>query len=366
MDRPNSVFDEAMAVYGNCIVPQNYDPSNPVGTGPFKYKSFRPGEQMVFDANKDYWGQVPAVDAVTIIEFKDAAARVNALLGGSVEAISQLPAAQVNVVKGQGMNVLDATTGAWQPFTMRIDQKPFNDVKVRQAFRLIVDRQAMVDQAYAGFGWIGNDMYAPFDPGYPKDLPQRAQDLEQAKSLLQQAGYNNDLVVELTTSEDIGSAAVPAAQVFAEQAKGAGVTVNVNKVDHVFYGDNYLKWTFAQDFWYTRNYLAPDGPGHHADGALQRDPLEELRVAVARAAGLQDRRQDEARRTRVPGGDHRVQRRRAHRVGLQQPDRRLQLDARRRRPRQGRSAALELPLQQVLLRRASGSAPEFRCRAPFL
>ena len=250
------------------------------------------------------------------------------------------------------MNVLDATTGAWQPFTMRIDQKPFNDPKVRQAFRLIVDRQAMVDQAYAGFGRIGNDMYAPFDPGYPSDLPQRAQDLEQAKSLLQQAGYNNDLVVELTTSEAIGSAAVPAAQVFAEQAKGAGVTVNVNKVDSsVFYGDNYLKWTFSQDFWYTRNYLGPDRPGHHADGSVQRDPLEERpsgRRSCSRPSRPATRRS--ATNSSSQARDDRVQRRRAHRLGLQQPDRRLQLEARRRRARQGRRAALELPLQQVLLR----------------
>ncbi len=64
--------------------------------------------------------------------------------------------------------MLDAKTGAWQPFTMRIDVKPFNDVRVRQAFRLIVDRQQMIEQAYGGFGWVGNDMYAPFDPGTPQ------------------------------------------------------------------------------------------------------------------------------------------------------------------------------------------------------
>ena len=99
-------------------------------------------------------------------------------------------------------------------------------------------------------------MYAPFDPGYPKDLPQREQDLEQAKSLLKQAGYDNDLTVELVCSTATGGGGVQAAQVFAQQAKDAGVTVKVNKVDpSVFYGSDYLKWTFAMDFWATRNYL---------------------------------------------------------------------------------------------------------------
>jgi len=261
LDSPNSVFDEAMAVYGNTIVPQDFNPKHPIGTGPFKLNSFSPGQQIAYTANTDYWGDGPHVDDLTIIEFSDPTARVNAFLGGQVDAITNLPSSQIKVVQGAGHLVLDAHTGAWQPFTMRIDQKPFNDPKVRQAFRLIVDRKAMIEQAYAGYGWVGNDMYAPFDPGTPK-LQQREQDLEQAKSLLKSAGYDNDLTVTLTTSDAVGGSAVSAAQVFAQQAKDAGVTVNVDKVDSsIFYGDQYLSWTFAQDFWYTRNYLAQANQG---------------------------------------------------------------------------------------------------------
>ena len=104
-------------------------------------------------------------------------------------------------------------------------------------------------------------MYAPFDPGYPADLAQREQDLEEAKSLLKQAGAEG-LTVELVTSDAVGGGAVEAAQVFAENAKGADVKVNVKKVDAgIFYGEDYLSWTFAMDFWYTRNYLAQAGQG---------------------------------------------------------------------------------------------------------
>jgi len=271
LDSPNSVFDEAMAVYGNTIVPVGFDPKAPVGTGPFKLTSFSPGQQIVFAANTEYWGEKPHVDKLTIIEFADPTARVNALLGGQVDAISDLPSSQVKVVQAQTMKVLDAHTGAWQPFTMRIDVKPFSDVRVRQAFRLLVDRKAMISQAYGGYGWVGNDMYAPFDPGTPTNLPAREQDLEQAKSLLKAAGYDNDLTVTLTTSDAVGGSAVAAAQVFAQQAKGAGVTVKVNKVDpSIFYGNQYLSWPFAQDFWYTRNYLAQT-----AQGTLPTAPFNE-------------------------------------------------------------------------------------------
>ena len=87
---------------------------------------------------------------------------------------------------------------------MRVDAKPFSDVRVRQAMRLIVDRQQMIDQALSGYGRLGNDLYAPFDPAYAKDLPQREQDIDQAKSLLKAAGQEG-LQVQLFTGDDIGS-----------------------------------------------------------------------------------------------------------------------------------------------------------------
>ena len=80
--------------------------------------------------------------------------------------------------------MLIADGGAWVPFTMRVDQAPFDDVRVRQAMRLIVDRQAMIDQTLSGYGSLGNDLYAPLDVDYASDLPQREQDIDQAKSLL--------------------------------------------------------------------------------------------------------------------------------------------------------------------------------------
>ena len=300
-------------------------PRPPWAPGRSSSPSFSPGQQIVYAANKDYWGGAPHVDTLTVIEFADTAARVNALLGGTVDAISQLPSAQAAAVTGGGQKVLDAPTGAWQPFTMRIDQKPFDDVRVRQAFRLIVDRQADDRAGLCRLRRRGQRrvraLRSRHGPGQPAAA---AQDLAQAKSLLKAAGYDGNLTVTLTTSDAVGSAAVAAAQVFAEQAKGAGVTVNVNKVDSsVFYGNQYLKWTFAQDFWYTRNYLAQANQGTMPTAPYNEMPLEERQVAGHRSGGLQDGRQDEAQRAHRRGAEDRVRRRRLHRLGLQRPDRRL-------------------------------------------
>jgi peptide/nickel transport system substrate-binding protein len=268
---PNAGFPDDVGQYFNGIVPTDYDPKNPVGTGPFKYQSFTPGERSVFVKNPNYWRKgEPKVDQVSIIDFPDDTARVNALLGGQVDAITNLPAAQIAQVKGNSnMKVLTSQTGAWQPFTMRVDQSPFDDVRVRQAMRLIADREQLIQQALSGQGRVGNDLYAPFDPAYDKDLPQRKQDIEQAKSLLKQAG-RSDLRVQLVTAP-VFQGIVEAAQVLAQQAKAAGVTINVRKVDSgTFYGDNYLKWPFAQDFWFTRTYL-----GQVAQGSLKNSPFNE-------------------------------------------------------------------------------------------
>jgi len=267
LTQANAIFPEALATYSAGIVPVGYDPTGGngvVGTGPFKLEDFQPGQRGVFAANKEYWreGGGPFVDQLTMIEFADSTAQLNALLGGAADYCQMLAGAQRKIAEDAGFMLLEAKTGSWIPFTMRTDVKPFDDVKVRQAFRLMVDREQMIAQAADGMQWIGNDMYAPFDPGYPKDLPQRAPDIEQAKSLLKQAGYDNNLTIKLTTSTSVSSNAPAAATVFAKQAEAAGVTVKVDNVTgDVFWGDEYLKYPFAMDNWGTRGYLAQAGMG---------------------------------------------------------------------------------------------------------
>ena len=253
---PFVTFPDTVAQYNMGIVPVGYDPKNPVSSGPFMMKDFTAGQQSTFMKNPNYWRKdQPHLTAVTIIDFPDDTARVNALLGGQVDAIDQLPLGQVSIVKANpALKVLESATGSWVPFTMRVDQPPFNDPKVRQAFRLIVDRKQMIEQVLGGHGTIGNDMYAPFDACYAKNIPQRSQDIAKAKQLLAEAGKSN-LSVDLVTSS-AAAGMVEAAQVFAQQAKAAGVTVNVKKVDPgEFYGNKYLQWTFSQDFWFTRDFL---------------------------------------------------------------------------------------------------------------
>jgi peptide/nickel transport system substrate-binding protein len=268
---------DALGQYIAGIVPAGYSPgavgkANPnIGTGPYKLQSFTPGQQSTHVRNPNYWrsGQ-PYFDKVIIIDFPDDTARVNALLGGQVDAITDVPPAQVAVVNGHsGTKVLESPSAAWTPICMRVDAAPFDDVRVRQAFRLIANRPQMIQQALAGHGKIGNDLYAPFDEAFASDLPQRKQDIDKAKSLLKAAGKDGLTVDLQTTNGALGMN--EGAQVFAQQAKAAGVNVNVKILDSgAFYGDQYLKWPLSTDFWGSRNYLS-----QVAAGSLPTSPYNE-------------------------------------------------------------------------------------------
>jgi len=210
------------------------------------------GRASLCKRNPSYWEEgKPYVDEWEDISIDDNAARLNALLAGEIDMMSQLPFAQAKDQQQRGeIQVLAADSPAIQVFIMAVDIAPFEDERVRQAFRLIPDRQALIDGALFGFGSVGNDLAGKGLPFFAEDLPARDQDLEQARSLLRQAGAEN-LKVTLHTS-DIVPGFVEAATLLAQQAKGAGVTIEVKKEPPNAYFDTsllYTKLDFAQSFW---------------------------------------------------------------------------------------------------------------------
>ncbi|HEX2045708.1 MAG TPA: ABC transporter substrate-binding protein [Gaiellaceae bacterium] len=250
---PNArLFDSF--VQQNTVIVQDgaTDFTRPVGTGPFMFQSFTVGERSLCTRNPNYWEQgKPYVEEWEDISIDDNAARLNALLAGEVDMISQIPFAQAKQQQEQGdIQVIAAESPALQVFLMAVDIAPFDDVRVRQAFRLIADRQALIDGALFGFGTVGNDLAGKGMPFYAEDLPPREQDLDEARALLAAAGHEN-LTVTLHTS-DIVPGFVEAATLFAQQAQGAGVTVNVKREPANAYFDTsllYTKLDFAQSFW---------------------------------------------------------------------------------------------------------------------
>ncbi|MEP7046374.1 MAG: ABC transporter substrate-binding protein, partial [Ilumatobacteraceae bacterium] len=266
-----SNFKDTLCAYTMAIVPTGYerfsgDATTQVGTGAYMLKEFEVGKQSVHVKNPYYWDTGKAsFDEVHIIDFADSDALTNALLADQIDIAADIPSASVETVQGtDGYKVLNSEGGGWLTIAMAVDQDPFTDVRIRQAMRLIVDRDAMVEQVLSGYGRVANDLYGPLDAAYAKDLPQRKQDLEGAKALLAAAG-KSDLTIDLFAPND--TAGLPEMiQLFAEQAKGAGITVNANVIDGgTYWGDEYLKRTFAVDYWGTRSFLLQVAAGSLKD-----------------------------------------------------------------------------------------------------
>ena len=252
----------------------------------------------MFLRNDSYWvtGQ-PYVNQVDITDYSDETSQVNALLSNQVDIINLLSAASISTVgSSQGTRVLISNGGGWTPITMRVDVAPFSDARVRQAMRLVVDRQEMLSELFKGHGTIGNDIFSPWDPAYNHSLPQRQHDPEQAKSLLKQAGHES-LSVELVTAP-ISQGTVNMAQLFAQQAKAAGVNVQLRQVTSTdFYGPTYLKWPFAQDYWGYDFYFPQVGQGMLPDSPYNETHWNDPQYNSMYSEGL--RTTNAAKRTEI-------------------------------------------------------------------
>lgn len=256
---PFSALTEVLSAYFNySIVPADYDPARPIGSGPFKVESFIPGDQSVFSRFDDYYLGKPYLDSLTVVtRFADANAAYNALQSGEIDVFSYAPLNLAKQVQGSGagpIKALVSNPGQWVPFSMAVDIAPFNNNDVRTAFKLLIDRQQIIDVALNGYGQVANDVFSPRDVDFDHTLI-RPYDPEQAKALLKRAGYEN-LEVELVTA-DISTGAVQSAQVFAQQAAKIGVSVKVNRVPtDTFWGQHYLQSAFSQNFWGYSPYVA--------------------------------------------------------------------------------------------------------------
>ena len=202
---------------------------NPIGTGPFKLEKFDLDGATVLIANDDYWRGRPGLSGITLVGIADAEARVQALLADQIDFLEALNPDHGWLFEGNPeFTIREVPTGYWQAFVMNVNEPPFDDVRVRQAFKLALDRQAMIDAVIKKHGSIAYDH--PVWAGDPYQLMlDRPQDIEQAKALLAEAGYPGGLTVELYVS-DIDAFMIPMAGVYKEQAAQAGINVEIKQV----------------------------------------------------------------------------------------------------------------------------------------
>lgn len=300
LTRPVGQFPSLLVLFNFGVLPEGATPksiaANPIGTGPFKFKSFKPGARSVFTRNPNYWENgKPYVDELIIeTSFQDPDTLTNALLSGQVNLVPGIDAiAARRQVTEKSVQIIQSSFAAQQALIcMRVDAGPFSDVRVRQAFRLLCDRQAMINQANAGFGTPGNDLLAPGTRYYASDL-KREHDVDEAKRLLKAAGALNKTFTLKTNT--FGAVFQQAATVFAQQANAAGVRVKVDVAPNEtyftagaynrFFGQN-LDQPWPSLLSAYRGDLTMDAPfaethwGHQSGGAAAQKRISDAIAAV--------------------------------------------------------------------------------------
>ncbi|AGT08900.1 ABC transporter substrate-binding protein [Paracoccus aminophilus] len=250
------------------------DFSAPIGTGPFKFTHWTQGERVSLARNESFRtpGQ-PYLDGLEFIAINDAMSRVNALMAGQVDVIAQLDGSLAPIVEANpALHLIRSESGATTDQFMMVNKAPFQDVRVRQAFRLMVDRPQLVSNALAGYGRIGNDLHSITDPDYAAELPQRAHDPDQGRALLKAAGYDSDLRLELYTA-DAAPGMLASSTLIANQAKQIGVTIDLTVVppDSYYSGPQFKNAPMASSDWGQHTLESVFGQAY-ARGAYWNEP----------------------------------------------------------------------------------------------
>lgn len=202
--------------------------TNPVGTGPFKFKSWQRGDRVEVERNEDYWDAgVPKLAAVTFRFIGDAQAQAAALRAGDVDAIPNFTAPELfgEFENDDRFNTIVGNTPRKLVAGFNNSKAPFDDIRVRQAIMSAIDRQTVIDGAYSGYGIAIGSHYAPTDSGYIDLTDVLPYDPEKAATLLEEAGYGNGL--SLTIKCPQMTYTMRACEVMQAMVAEVGVTMNI-------------------------------------------------------------------------------------------------------------------------------------------
>jgi peptide/nickel transport system substrate-binding protein len=218
------------------------DPARkPVGTGPFEFVEWVQGDHITLKRNPDYFKEgKPHVDTVTFKFLNNDQSRIDALSAGEIDWADAVPLQQDSTLSQDPRftYVTSASAGIPDFLAMNTTKAPFDDVRVRQAFALALDREEIKKVAYFGTGENGLEEVPTGSTWYDdSNIFAAEQDVEKAKQLLADAGYADGLEVEY-----LGLSQYPellkTGQVIREQLKAIGVDMSIRAVDvSVWYND---------------------------------------------------------------------------------------------------------------------------------
>jgi peptide/nickel transport system substrate-binding protein len=286
LEAPNGNFPYLVSSdnYNVIIIPKGYNPaswqSSFIGTGPFVLGSYTPKSGATFTRNEQYWG-TKALPSQTQFTFYDTqAASVLALTGGTIDVVGQFSVSGGEALLNGSYKIIKLKSSAHRELSMRNDQAPFTDPRVRQAIALTLNRPQIVQALFKGYADVGND--SPFAPVYPStntSVAQRAQNISQAKSLLGAAGHPSGFSTQLVTEmvQEIPNYA----QIVVQSAAAIGVKISLKVESSAAY---YGKATFGNSDWLDAPMSLVDYGHRGVPNVFLGAPLETINATTGSGA----------------------------------------------------------------------------------
>lgn len=185
--QPLMISPASVKKYGNDGVALH-----PVGTGPFRFVEREQGVKTVLERNPDYWGTKAKLDRVIFRPLQDPATRINALENNEIQMMTTPPWDDIDRLKGEGFVLSTNTNVPYINFLhLNYHFKPMQDVRVRQAINMAIDREGIAKDIYKGTGRPEYGMLSPGTDAYDPKFTSYKYDPEGAKKLLADAGYSN-------------------------------------------------------------------------------------------------------------------------------------------------------------------------------
>ena len=182
-------------IWADVTTPEEHqfeDVSN-VGTGPYRITEYTANQSYTLEANPDYFRGAPAVDELVLVQFADDAGALAAMNSGEVDVVfGQIAPEQIELLSAQeGVEILQGPEYTNQLLNYDAQLPPFDDVAVRQAMSMAIDRQDLVDTVFLGAATVGNAGWThPDSPAYNPDI-ETTYDVEGANALLDEAGFTD-------------------------------------------------------------------------------------------------------------------------------------------------------------------------------
>lgn len=209
---------------------------HPVGTGPFAFESWTPGQEIVLVKNDNYWGEKVKFNKAVFKVVPEDTTRIAMVETGEANIAEPLPVTEIERVKNSPQLDLYRTTGLGTDFIgFNNKKKPFDDVRVRQAINYAIETDAIIQGVYNNIGTRANSAMSPKVLGYSESLKGYSFDPNKAKALLKEAGYPNGFKTTIWTGDR--KERINAAEVIQSQLKGVGIDVELKVLEYGAYLD---------------------------------------------------------------------------------------------------------------------------------